>query len=181
MLQGYARAYGLRSISFRYFNAAGAHPSAGIGERHDPETHLIPNILKSLLSDGRPLRVFGDSYYTPDGSCVRDYIHVDDICEAHLLAAKYLEKNRGSHVMNLGNGAGFSVFDVIAAARKVTGIEIAYEVASARPGDPPTLVANATKAMRELEWQTKYVRLEEIIETAWDFHRQFEANRRTGE
>lgn len=171
MLRDYARAYGFRSVSFRYFNAAGAASDASIGERHDPETHLIPNVLKSLLSDGERLKVFGDEYFTHDGSCVRDYVHVDDLCEAHLAAVSYMDAP-GAHVMNLGNGTGFSVFEVIAAAEKVTNCRIEYDVVASRKGDPPTLVADATKANRELNWEPKHVSIETIVSSAWEFHRR---------
>jgi len=126
-LQDYARAYALRSVSFRYFNACGAHPRAGIGERHDPETHLVPNILLSLVNSGKRLQVFGNDYETRDGSCVRDYVHVSDICAAHLSAARYMDEHAGATVMNLGNGDGFSVFEVIKAVERVTGRPVSYE------------------------------------------------------
>lgn len=171
-LQDYASAYGLRSVSFRYFNACGAHPAAPIGERHDPETHLIPNILLSLLDGGRQLKVFGDDYDTPDGSCVRDYIHVSDICDAHLAAAGYMDRHDGAHTMNLGNGNGFSVFEIIDAVKRVTGQAVEYEVAERRPGDPPVLVADASLAREQLNWSPNYASIDEIIETAWRFHRR---------
>lgn len=173
-LQDYYAAYGIRSLSFRYFNACGAHPDAHIGERHDPETHLVPNILKSLLEGGQPLKVFGNDYPTPDGSCIRDYIHVCDLAAAHLAAAAYLETNDGAFVMNLGNGDGFSVLEIIEAVERVAGQAVDYEVVARRPGDPPRLVANATLARRELGWVPRFNRIDEIIETAWRFHKTFE-------
>ena len=151
VLRDHADAHGLRSVSFRYFNACGAHAVAPIGERHEPETHLIPNILLSLLDGGRSLKVFGDDYDTPDGSCVRDYVHVNDLCDAHLAAAGYLDDHAGAAVMNLGNGNGFSVFEVIDAVKRVTGREVEFEVAARRPGDPPFLVADAGLARQELD------------------------------
>lgn len=172
VLRDYADAYGLRSVSFRYFNACGAHPTAPIGERHEPETHLIPNILLSLLDGGKPLQVFGDDYDTPDGSCIRDYIHVGDLCDAHLAAASYMDDHEGATIMNLGNGKGFSVFEVIEAVRHVTGRQVEFDIADRRPGDPSTLVADASLARRELGWTPRYSELEEIVSSAWAFHRQ---------
>ena len=167
-----AAAWDLRSVSLRYFNAAGASPSAEIGESHDPETHLIPNVLKSVLAGGASLKVFGDDYPTPDGTCVRDYIHVDDLAEAHLAALAWMDRHDGAATFNLGNGQGFSVLQVIEAAAKVTGQAISYAVEDRRPGDPATLVASAEKARRELGWQPRYREIETIIETAWRWHRQ---------
>ena len=170
-LEDYAGAYGLRSVSFRYFNACGAHPTAPIGERHEPETHLIPNVLLSLLDGGKGLKVFGDDYDTRDGSCIRDYIHVCDLCDAHLAAAGYMDDHDGSTIMNLGNGDGFSVFEVIDAVQQVTGATVRYDVAERRPGDPPVLVADSSLARRELGWTPNYAALDKIIESAWRFHR----------
>ena len=169
-LQDYASAYGLRSVSFRYFNACGAHPTAPIGERREPETHLIPNILLSLLDGGRSLRVFGDDYETGDGSCIRDYIHVCDLCDAHLAAAAYMDDHEGSTIMNLGNGNGFSVFEVIESVRRVTGKNVEFEVAERRAGDPPMLVADAGLARQALGWSPRYADLDAIVESAWKFH-----------
>ena len=167
-----ASAWGLRSVSLRYFNAAGASPSGAIGESHDPETHLIPNVLKSVLAGGASLKVFGNDYPTPDGTCVRDYIHVDDLAEAHLAALSWMENQPGAVAFNLGNGRGFSVLEVIEAASKVTGQNIPYSVEGRRPGDPAVLVASADKARRELGWQPRYRDIEPIIETAWQWHRK---------
>jgi len=172
-LKDYHTAYGLRSLSFRYFNACGAHPTAHIGERHNPETHLIPNVLKSLLDRNRPLKVFGDDYPTPDGSCIRDYIHVCDLADAHLAAVRWLDENDAAGVMNLGNGDGFSVLDVIRAVERVTGQSVAFDVAEKRAGDPPQLVADATLARRELNWAPRFVSMDQIIESAWRFHKEF--------
>lgn len=170
MLEQYHRDYGIRSVSFRYFNAAGAHPDAVLGERHDPETHLIPNILFSLLGKGTQLKVFGDDYDTPDGSCVRDYIHICDICDAHLAAATYLDLHDGSHIMNLGNEKGFSVFQIIESARRVTNKVVEFTVEDRRPGDSATLVASATLAIEEINWKPAFPDIEEIIESAWRFY-----------
>lgn len=170
-LADYHAAYGIRSLSFRYFNACGAHPTAAIGERHDPETHLIPNILKSLLEGERRLKVFGDDYETPDGSCIRDYVHVCDICEAHLEAAAYLEDHDGAWVMNLGNGDGFSVFEIIQAVERVTKCPVEYDIDDKRPGDPPRLVADASRAREMLNWNPSFNSIDSIIESAWQFHK----------
>tara|TARA_R110000824_G_scaffold336_1_gene1780 strand:+ start:200137 stop:201120 length:984 start_codon:yes stop_codon:yes gene_type:complete len=171
ILQDYAAAYGLDVVSLRYFNAAGADPSGLIGEKHDPETHLIPNVLNSVAhANKHRLKVFGVDYQTPDGSCVRDYIHVNDLASAHLAAAHFLEQQAGFHVFNLGNGHGFSVLDIITAAERVTGKTIAYDVCNRRPGDPPVLIANASAARKILGWKPHYTRIEDIIETAWCWH-----------
>jgi len=174
-LKDYHAAYGIRSLSFRYFNACGAHPKAHIGERHDPETHLIPNVLKSLLDRGKPLKVFGNDYPTPDGSCIRDYIHVCDLADAHLAAARWLDENDTAGIMNLGNGDGFSVLEVIHAAERVTEQSVAFDVEDKRAGDPPRLVADATLARRELNWVPRFVSMDLIIESAWRFHKEFGA------
>jgi UDP-glucose 4-epimerase len=167
-----AQAYGLRSVALRYFNAAGASPGAGIGESHQPETHLIPNTLRAALGAGATLKIFGDDYPTPDGTCVRDYVHVDDLAKAHQLALDYLDACEGAHAFNLGNGQGFSVREVIEAARAVTGRDIPYEVAPRRAGDPAVLVASSEKARRELGWRPMWTELAPIIETAWQWHQR---------
>jgi UDP-glucose 4-epimerase len=150
-------------------NAAGADPSGRLGERHDPETHLIPLVLQ-VASGKRPaIRVYGTDYDTRDGTCVRDYIHVEDLCRAHLLALERLNRGAGSAHYNLGNGNGFSVKEVIAAARQVTGKQIPTVVAERRPGDPARLVANAALARRELDWQPRYPELATIIAHAWNW------------
>src|SRR5690554_4178616 len=146
MLHDFDKAYGLRSISLRYFNAAGADPTSRIGERHDPETHLIPLALQSVLGDRPPLKVFGRDYNTQDGTCVRDYIHVDDLAEAHLLALEYLWQGGKTSCFNLGNGKGFSVEQVLKAVEKVTGIEVPAEEVGRRLGDPALLVADSRRA-----------------------------------
>lgn len=166
-----AKAYGLRSVTLRYFNAAGADPSGEIGESHEPETHLIPNVLRASLGKGEALRVFGNDYPTRDGTCIRDYVHVNDLADAHLRALDYMTDRNGAHAFNLGNGRGFTVLEVIQAARLVTGREIRFHVAERRPGDPSTLVAASTRARAELGWTPRYERIEDIIETAWRWQR----------
>lgn len=166
MLGDYERAYGLQSVALRYFNAAGADPQARLGERHEPETHLIPLVLQAASGRGGPVRIFGDDYDTPDGTCIRDYIHVLDLCEAHLLALQRLAGGGGSAAFNLGNGDGYSVQEVIDAARRISGRDIAVSVAERRPGDPARLVADASAARREMGWSPRFG-LEAIIEHAW--------------
>ena len=167
------RTYGLRSACLRYFNAAGAHPSFPIGEDHDPETHLIPIVLAAALGKREAVEIFGDDYPTPDGTCVRDYIHVVDLADAHVRALDVL--NTRSCRYNLGNGLGYSVRGVIETARKVTGSEFAARVVARRPGDPAVLVASAERAMAELGWQPRYPSLESIIESAWRWHERHPA------
>lgn len=160
---------GLRYASLRYFNAAGA-PAPDRGEDHDPETHLIPIVLQVALGQREKVVIFGDNYDTPDGTCVRDFVHVLDLASAHLLALRALED--GSRVYNLGNGNGFSVREVIDTARRVTGKKIPAEVGEPRPGDPAVLVASSEKIRRELGWIPEYDSLEAIIESAWEWHRR---------
>lgn len=235
MLKDFTKSYGIDSVCLRYFNAAGADPQGHIGEKHEPETHLIPNVLKGILASKKAqaldvlpcvtkahplagegatcsntepvdsaeeasellsradigrlqvmagtkgshvdekkaeppcLKVFGNDYDTPDGSCIRDYIHVNDLADAHFRAYQYLQENAGAYCFNLGNGQGFSVLDVIKAAEQVTQSKVPYEVAPRRAGDPAKLVADPSLAMDFLGWQPKYTRLEHIIQTAWDF------------
>jgi len=171
VLADFWRAYGLSSVSLRYFNACGADPAGGIGESHDPETHLVPNILKSALSGGDPVTLFGTDYPTQDGTCVRDYVHVCDLAEAHLRALGSMRERPGVRAYNLGNGKGFSVREVLAAAERVLGRPIPHRVAGRRKGDPPVLVADSGLAERELGWHPKYAALEEILRTALVWHR----------
>lgn len=172
ILQDYYQAYGLSSVCLRYFNACGADPDGEIGERHEPETHLIPNILKSVRdAKAAGLKVFGDNYPTVDGTCIRDYIHINDLAEAHLAAGRYIEQNAGAHRFNLGNGNGFSVLEVIRASEQVVGKKIAYEVVEARAGDPAKLVADASLAKQVLGWQPSYTDLPQILQTAWNWHK----------
>jgi UDP-glucose 4-epimerase len=142
-----------------------------IGESHSPETHLIPNVLRAIAGEGPELQVFGDDYPTPDGTCIRDYVHVDDLAQAHALALEYMDRHEGAHVFNLGNGRGFSVREVIAAAERVTGRPVPHMVAARRRGDPAVLVASSEKARRVLGWQPRYSDLDEIVATAWSWHR----------
>lgn len=177
MLADFDRAYGLRSVALRYFNAAGADPDGRIGERHEPETHLIPLALQAVLGRRPPLKVFGRDYETPDGTCIRDYIHVDDLAEAHLLALEYLWSGGVSRAFNLGNGAGFSVQEVLDAVAIVTGKVVPAEDAPRRAGDPASLVADASSAKQVLGWKPKYPELEVIVRHAWQWenHRSFPA------
>lgn len=168
LLEDYAVAYGLNSVALRYFNAAGADPEGMIGEAHNPETHLIPNVLRAVRVS-KPLQVFGSDYPTPDGTCVRDYIHVNDLCRAHLLALAYLERNRGAFAFNLGNGKGFSVLDILNASEKIIGGKVSFQFADRRDGDPPTLVADSNLAQKKLGWQPEYSDIHNIIETAWSW------------
>ena len=167
MLADYDRAYGLKSISLRYFNAAGADPETRIGERHVPETHLIPLVLQAASGRRESISIFGQDYDTPDGTCVRDYIHICDLCDAHWLALGSLQSNNETAAYNLGNGSGFSVKEVIDTACKVTGIDIPVVIAERRAGDPARLVADSTLARKSLNWQPVYSSLETIIEHAW--------------
>jgi len=167
-----AHAHGLRSVALRYFNAAGALPEHGIGEAHACETHLIPNVLRAALGTGPALQVFGDDYPTPDGTCVRDYVHVQDLARAHALALDYLDTHPGTHAFNLGNGRGFSVRQVIATASAVAGTGIPFERAARRPGDPATLVASSRRAREELGWHPQWTELAPIVESAWRWHRE---------
>ncbi len=171
MLVDAASAYGLRSVSLRYFNAAGAARDASIGEAHICETHLIPNVLRSVLGLVPPLNVYGCDYPTPDGTCIRDYVHVEDLADAHLRAMNFLESSPGAHAFNLGNGQGFSVREVIDAASRVVGSQIPFVAAPRRAGDPDTLVASSRKAREVLGWQARWTDLDEIIESAWRWHR----------
>ncbi|QZY57064.1 UDP-glucose 4-epimerase GalE [Crassaminicella profunda] len=163
-------AYGMKYISLRYFNVAGAHASGKIGEDHHPETHLIPLILQVPLGKRKHISIFGDDYDTHDGTCIRDYIHVTDLADAHLLALEKLRKNHESAIYNLGNGEGFTVKEMIKAARKVTGHKIPALVDKRRVGDPAKLVASSEKAMKELGWKVKYTSIEDIIASAWKWH-----------
>ncbi|OGT06946.1 MAG: UDP-glucose 4-epimerase GalE [Gammaproteobacteria bacterium GWF2_41_13] len=171
VLKDYDEAYQLRSVSLRYFNAAGAHPDGVLGERHNPETHLIPLVLQVAAGKRKVIDVYGNDYPTPDGTCVRDYIHVNDLCEAHLLALEFLWQNNRSEFFNLGNGHGYSVREVIEVAGKVTGKSITVNQAPRREGDPAVLVASSAKAMQQLNWQPRYASLETIVEHAWQWER----------
>ncbi|MEM6687857.1 MAG: UDP-glucose 4-epimerase GalE [Planctomycetota bacterium] len=168
-LADYAHAYGLGYAALRYFNAAGARPDGSIGEDHDPESHLIPIVLQVALGQRESITVFGDDYPTPDGTCIRDYIHVDDLAEAHLKALEKIESGKGICV-NLGTGKGTSVREIVEACRSVTGHEIPEVMGKRREGDPPELVADARLAEMLLDWKAKYTDPKTIIETAWAWH-----------
>lgn len=169
VLQDYDAAYNLKFVALRYFNACGA--SGECGEDHDPETHLIPLVLQTALGRRDSISIFGDDYPTEDGTAVRDYIHISDLSDAHLLALEHLRGGGNSEFINLGNGKGFSVKEVIEAARKVTGKEIKAEIAPRRTGDPSHLVGNAEKARKVLGWKPKFPGIEQIIESAWAWHK----------
>ena len=169
MLKWCDRAYGIHYVALRYFNAAGSDPEAGIGEDHNPETHLIPLVMKTALGQRDHIGIFGDHYPTADGTCIRDYIHVQDLTLAHLSALEYLEKGGSSDVFNLGSGTGYSVSEIIETARRVTGREIKAVVEPPRPGDPSVLIASNQKAKMVLEWQPSRG-LEQIISDAWAWH-----------
>jgi UDP-glucose 4-epimerase len=178
MLNWFHSIHGLRSVALRYFNVAGAPEGPnGItrGEDHEPESHLIPLILDVALGRRKSIRIYGDDYSTPDGTCIRDYIHVSDLADAHLLALKALETEAAAKerlIFNLGNGKGFSVREVIESARRVTGHPIPAELHPRRPGDPAILVASSEKAIRELGWKPRYTQLDDIIRTAWIWHQK---------
>jgi UDP-glucose 4-epimerase len=171
ILRDYDQAYGLRSIALRYFNAAGADASGTIGERHDPESHLIPLVLEVATGERENITIFGTDHHTPDGTCLRDYVHVNDLAAAHLLALEALQNNAPSAAYNLGNSTGHSVLDVIETARRITGHPIPTVEGPKRPGDPAVLVASSAKARQELDWHPKFETLEVIIESAWKWHK----------
>lgn len=171
MFKWVSKAHGLRYVSLRYFNACGAHVSGQIGEAHNPESHLIPIILQVPNGQREAVSVFGDDYNTKDGTCVRDYIHVTDLAQAHILAVNYLKKGNESNIFNLGNGVGFTVNEVIETARKVTGHPIPAVIAPRRAGDPAILIASSEKAKKVLGWKPEHDSLEEIIASAWKWHK----------
>ena len=168
-LEDLSASQGLRYVSLRYFNAAGADPKGRIGERHDPESHLIPLTLKAAKRERQCIRIFGTDYPTPDGSCIRDYIHVDDLTEAHILALEYLSEGGTSDIFNCGYGHGHSVREVVNTAKEVTGIDFKVEHTDRRPGDPPVLIADSSKLKKTLCWTPKHDDLEYIVKTAWDW------------
>ncbi len=170
MLKWCDKAYGIKYTALRYFNVAGAHESGEIGEAHTTETHLIPIVLQVATGEREKIGIYGDDYPTQDGTCIRDYIHVMDLADAHILALNRLRKGGDSTIFNLGNGEGFSVKEVIEVCRKVTGHPIPAEVSPRRAGDPAKLIASSEKATHELHWTPKYNSLEKIIETAWKWH-----------
>jgi UDP-glucose 4-epimerase len=170
VLADYARAYNWGFAALRYFNASGAHPDGSIGEDHTPETHLIPLVILAALGKRPHIEIFGADYPTTDGTCVRDYIHVDDLAEAHLLALEKLQPGHQMHY-NLGIGRGYSVREVIAAVETVTGKKVPVKVGPRRAGDPPVLVASSDKIKRDLGWKPRYTDIKVIVETAWNWHR----------
>jgi len=162
---------GLRSIALRYFNACGAEPGSELGEQHDPETHLIPLLLRAVET-GKPVTIFGDDYATPDGMCIRDYIHVSDLAEAHILAVESLMDGGESNRFNVGTGTGRSVREVLQAVEAVTGEKVPYTIGPRRSGDPPELVADSNKLRKTLGWKPRYVELPDIVTTAWEFEQK---------
>jgi UDP-glucose 4-epimerase len=162
---------GLRSVALRYFNACGAEPDSDLGERHDPETHLIPLLLRAVET-GKPATIFGDDYPTPDGTCIRDYIHVSDLAEAHILSVESLMNGGSSNRFNVGTGTGRSVREVIQAVEDVTGKRVPHTIGARREGDPAELVANSDKLQKTLGWSPKYTDLREIVRTAWEFEQK---------
>lgn len=170
MLRDFYSAYGLSSVSLRYFNAAGADPVGEIGEVHNPETHLIPLVLEAAMGKRPALTIFGDDYDTPDGTCIRDYIHVSDLADAHVLALKSLENASNGMAYNLSNGQGFSVREIVKAAQTVTGLTIPVNMGQRRPGDPAKLIGDSTLIRGSLGWKPKYPDIHSIITSAWNWH-----------
>lgn len=170
ILRRYDAAYGLKSVPLRYFNAAGADPSGRLGESHDPETHLIPLLARAVMDPAYTLTVFGNDYPTPDGTCIRDYIHVLDLASAHVLALEFLRRERRSDAFNLGTGSGFSVLEMIRRLEAIAGREVKWRPGPRREGDPPVLVAAAEKARTHLGWQCRHSSIESVLETAWRWH-----------
>jgi UDP-glucose 4-epimerase len=169
-MQDYDKAYGMKYVALRYFNAAGAHASGEIGEAHNPESHLIPLILQVANGKREQINVFGDDYPTHDGTCIRDYIHITDLADAHIRALEYLKNGGKSTYYNLGNGNGFSVKEVIDTVEKVLGQPIKKQIVERRPGDPASLVASSEKIQRELGWKPKYDTLDSVVASAWKWH-----------
>lgn len=170
VLDDYSKAYGLQYVALRYFNAAGADAFAEIGERHDPETHLIPNVIRSANGELPEVIINGNDYQTPDGSCIRDYIHVEDLASAHYLAMLHLNKNGGGLSLNLGTGVGYSVLEIVNTVEKIANKKINLKFSSRRDGDPPILYADAKMAKKVLNWEPKYKTLETILKTAQNWH-----------
>jgi UDP-glucose-4-epimerase GalE len=168
MLRWFDRLHQVTSVCLRYFNASGADPEGHLGEEHEPETHLIPLLLRAVIT-GEPVTVFGDDYATPDGTCIRDYIHVDDLAQAHILALEHLMGGGGSDQFNVGTGDGHSVMETIHAVEEVTGRKVPYKIGARRPGDPPQLVAASQKLKSTLGWQPRYADIRTIVQHAWNF------------
>jgi UDP-glucose 4-epimerase len=171
MLQDICSANDFNATCLRYFNAAGAHESGEIGEAHDPETHLIPNVLKAVISNERSLKVFGGDYPTPDGSCVRDYVHVTDLAQAHLLGLEYMQNKKGFSAFNLGNGDGFSVLEIINGCEHASQLPVSYSVDKKRAGDPAVLISDSSLAVTKLNWKPKIPSIQEILASAWCWHK----------
>lgn len=171
LLRWFDLIHGLRSVCLRYFNACGADPGSGLGEEHEPETHLIPLMLRAVIT-GRPLTVFGNDYDTPDGTCIRDYIHVTDLAQAHILAVESLLNGGKSDQFNVGTGTGHSVLEMIRGVEEVTGRQVPYQIGPRREGDPPALVANADKLRSTLGWEPRHTSLRDILSSAWEFERK---------
>ena len=173
ILSDFDRAYGLKSVCLRYFNAAGADPDGELGERHDPETHLIPLVLQAASGRRQNITVFGDDYDTPDGTCIRDYIHINDLCSAHLLALEYLVNGGDSKAYNMGNGQGYSIKELIDVAKRITGNNFDVVIGTRRDGDPARLVADSKLLQAELGWKPEYPELENIISHAWKWEQRY--------
>ena len=173
IMDDFGEAYGLKSVSLRYFNAAGADPDGELGEDHRPETHLIPLVLQTALNRQETINIFGNDYPTNDGTCIRDYIHINDLAQAHLLALERLMSGNPGGPYNLGNGNGYSVKQVVDVARQVTGKPIPSNIVERRPGDPAVLIGSSEKAVKELGWRPQFTDLNTIIETAWEWHKKY--------
>jgi UDP-glucose-4-epimerase GalE len=171
MLKWMDRCGGLRSIVLRYFNACGADPESGLGEEHEPETHLLPLLLQAVVS-GKPMTIFGNDYETPDGTCIRDYVHVTDLAEAHVVAIEKLLAGGASDVFNVGTGAGQSVLEVMRAVEQATGRKVPHKIGPRREGDPAVLVASSDKLKRTLGWKPKFTEIKDIAATAWQFEQK---------
>jgi len=171
MLKDYDRAYGIHNVSLRYFNAAGADPDCEIGENHDPETHIIPLLLDAASGRKNNFTIFGNDYNTPDGTCIRDYIHVNDLSNAHILSLERLLSGLSSDCFNLGTGRGYSVTEVINSVKRVTGNDFSINIGLRRDGDPPILISNYNKAKEILNWMPQYIDIDSIIQTAWNWHK----------
>ncbi|MCK5499756.1 MAG: UDP-glucose 4-epimerase, partial [Tritonibacter mobilis] len=170
ILRDFEAAHGLRSVIFRYFNVAGADPEAEVGEFHQPETHLVPLMIQAIKGERAALTVFGTDYDTPDGTCIRDYVHVCDLVDAHILGLKWLEEGKGSRVFNLGTGSGFSVKEVLSHSRAVTNTEVPHVIGERRAGDCTKLVSGSVRAGHELGWEPKRSTLDQMIADAWHWH-----------
>ena len=179
MLKDVSDAYNMNVTCLRYFNAAGAHDSCEIGEDHDPETHLIPNILNSLLFD-RSFNIYGDDYPTNDGTCIRDFIHVTDLAQAHLLALEKMNHEKEFNAFNLGNGKGYSVFEIIQSCEELSNIKINYEIQERRKGDPSHLISNSDKAREFLDWKPEFSDLNKIVLTALNWHKKLKSRSNSG-